>query len=142
MALESDPPVAQQNFSTSSILDLERNWAANAVGPIAQALNQFTTEVAAGAQTVIQAGSDAGHAVLEFGQGVMSAGSQVITTYILNPLGVGGGSPVPKDRPADGPRPKDLTIANLCYGIGGIYRFESTNSFNGTGTLTDILAIM
>ena len=25
---------------------------------------------------------------------------------------------------------------NLVYGIGGIYRFESTNSFNGTGTLT------
>jgi hypothetical protein len=30
----------------------------------------------------------------------------------------------------------DVTAANLVYGVGGVYRFQCTNSFNGTATLT------
>ena len=136
MALESYPAVADANFPASSVLDLEKGWAANAFQPIAQALNQFSTTVAAGAQTVIQAGKDAGHAVLQFGQGVMSTGSQVITKYVLNPFGLGSKTVSANDEPVNGPRPNDVSLGNLNYGIGGIYRFESTNSFDGTGTLT------
>jgi hypothetical protein len=108
-------------------------WGSYALGPVTRALNQFATTVAAGANTVIQAGQGVAHAVLQFGQGVMNAGSQVVTVF-SNAIS-GGGHLVARKGPR-GHQPKGGgTMANLVYGIGGIYRFESTNSFNGTGTL-------
>ena len=65
----------------------------------------------------------------------MDAGSWVVTKWVPSLFGAGGGSASPPSGVAR-PPPPDGNPSNLAYGIGGIYRFESTNSFNGTGVLT------
>ena len=119
---ESYPPLTAAQFPTQPLSALLSQWGKNATAIIWQALNAFGTSVASGADTVIQAGSGA---VLRIGQGAMSAGSWVVTE-----IGSVFSQVSPKRL-----QPKDLS-ATPGYGIGGIYRFESTNSFNGTGTLT------
>jgi hypothetical protein len=92
-------------------------------------LHKGVATVVSGADTLIQVGTGA---VLRIGQGTMNVGSQIITDW-RSLTGSGG---VSHSKPGDGPRPKDLQPDNLNYGVGGIYHFESTNSLNGTATLT------
>jgi hypothetical protein len=127
---ESYPAITPAQLPTQSLFSLVAEWGTYASGTIGQALSAFATEVASGVDTVIQAGSAA---VLRIGQGAMNAGSWIVTRFV--PGGAGGGHVVVHYRPR-GHAPKGDSSANLVYGIGGIYRFESTNSFNGTGTLT------
>jgi len=55
MPLESYPPITSDMLPQQSVIEKELTWLryANASGLVAQALNQFTTAVAAGANTVI-----------------------------------------------------------------------------------------
>ncbi len=132
---ECYPALTADRLPTESWSSILLKWAKYASGPIGRAVNWIASTVVAGVDTVIQAGTGAVHAVVQFGQGVMAEGSQIITQVIPSNSGAtpgpqGGRShPV---RPMGGP----TNTANLVYGIGGIYRFQSTNSFNGTGTLT------
>ena len=128
---ESYPALTSAQFPTRSWTSLLSQWGTYAVGPIGQALNAFASEVANGVDTVIHAGSSA---VLRIGQGAMAAGSWVVTRFVP---GWAGGGPLMANYGPRGHQPKDGgTATNLVYGVGGIYRFESTNSFNGTGTLS------
>src|ERR1019366_203210 len=81
----------------------------------------------------------AAEATLSFAQGVMAAGSQVVSTWAASQAGGGGGASgiQPKDKTPPtilGPLPPD-GASNYIYGVSGIYRFASSNSFSGTGTL-------
>ncbi len=128
---ETYPALTSAQLPTQSLFSLLSQWGANAVGPIGQALNAFATEVKSGVDTVIQASKGA---VLQIRQGVMQVGAWVETRFVSGPSGSG---PLAASDRRRGHQPKGGGDANnLVYGLGGIYRFASTNSFNGTGTLT------
>ncbi len=137
MVLQTYPALSGSEFPSETILDLERRWVVYAVNPIAQALKQFEQVVANTSSTVIEAGEGAAHAVLDFGQGVIDAGSTIIIQWL--PPTSGSGLKALALREMDlMSMPAYLPPAgasNYIYGIGGIYRFTSTNAFKGTGTL-------
>jgi hypothetical protein len=128
--------VPRQYYPSENIFDLERRWVGYALAPLNSYLNRAEALVASVGDTVVQVGSDAAHAVLQFGQGVMAGTSKIVTKWVPGLASPSGGRFARAYEPR-GHQPKDGEMAtNLVYGIGGIYRFESTNSFNGTGTLT------
>jgi hypothetical protein len=136
MGLEKYSDFPRQYYPSENIFDLERRWAGYALDPINSYLNRAEALVAGVGDTVVQVGSGAAHAVLQFGQGVMAGASKIVTEWIPGLASPGGGQ-FARAYARHGLQSKDGgTATNLVYGIGGIYRFESTNSFNGTGMLT------
>ncbi len=135
LALEAYSDQPKDYYPTETLSDLQGKWIANARSPLDQLLNTAKAKIVAGANTVIQAGSSTVNAVIQFGQGVMNDGSQIVSQWTAS---IWGGTPGPQSRRWHPVRPMagSTNTPNLVYGIGGIYRFESTNSFNGTGTLT------
>jgi hypothetical protein len=116
-------------YPSATLSDLQATWMSNGLAWFDQVLQKGVATVVSGSDTLIQLGTGA---VLQIRQGAMNVGSQIITDW-RSLTGSGGG---PHSKPGDGPRPKDLQPDNLNYGVGGIYHFESTNSLNGTATLT------
>jgi hypothetical protein len=136
---ESYPAVTNSLFPTQSWSSLLGQWGRNASGLIGQVLHQAVNAVASAGNTLIQAGEQDVSATLTFGQDAMAGGSQVISSWVAGLAGGGGGASVvhPKDKTPPtilGPLPP-LGASNYIYGVSGIYRFASSNSFNGTGTL-------
>ena len=119
---ESYPPLTSAQFPTQPLSSLVSQWGKNATSVILQALNAFGTSVAGDVDTVIKT---AGGTVLRIQQGAMNAESWVVTEL---------GTLIPKVH-SNSLSPQAFT-STLTYGIGGICRFESTNSLNGTATLT------
>jgi hypothetical protein len=114
-------------FPSESIVDLELSWLRNASPLIPEALNHMAQQILTNVSTVVQAGCQFGRggvAVLSLQPGVMQPGSVISSSWILNQACGFGMNFLP---PAG--------TSNYVYGIGGVFRFESTNSFNGTGTL-------
>jgi Carboxypeptidase regulatory-like domain len=139
---ESYPAVTTDLFPTQSWASLLSQWGTYAAGPIGKGIQWIATTVDNAAGTVVhvtqQVGTETYNAVLSVGNGALADGSQVISSVSSSlssfwhslslpnsPLGLPGG-----------PKPMDATRANLVYGVGGVYRFQCTNSFNGTATLT------
>lgn len=136
---ESYPAVTNALFPAQSWSFLLGQWGNHASGLIGQVLHQAVNAVASAGNTVIQAGEQGWNATLTFAQNVMPWGSQVVSSWVAGLAGGGGGASVvhPKDKTPPtilGPLPP-LGAGNYIYGVSGIYRFASSNSFNGTGTL-------
>ena len=150
LALASYPAMSETNIPAQEIFWLEGEWANYASEPIRDAIHQATVVVANTVSNVVQAGEGAINATLSFGQGVMAGGSQVVSSLVAGMAGGGGGQqnqdsprqprgPFPKG-PDPGPPPAGVPLppfgaSNYVYGIAGVFRFDSTNSFNGAGTL-------
>jgi hypothetical protein len=139
---ESYPPITTNLFPTQSWPSILSQWGANATGPIGQAVNQIATTVGAVGNTIVtNLGATLTVAGSDFDQGasgivqVISSGVSWISHLSLaipagkpHPLGGSGGNAATY-LPPDG-------FSNYVYGIDGVYRFTSTNAFNGTATLT------
>ena len=109
----------------------EAQWIGYAWPKLKSAWNTVQHAVSAVEDTVVQVGAGARQAVLRIGQGAMGAGSWVVSKFVGGSSGSGG------LLASHGSGLKDLGAATKWdYGIGGIYRFESTNSLNGKATLT------
>ena len=130
LGLEAYADQPREFYPTATLSDLQGVWMANARAPLNKFLNQAGAAIAGGVDTVIQIGKGA---VLRIGNGVMDAGSWIVTKLVG---GQAGGGPLLASGGPRGRQPMDGSLANLAYGIGGIYRFESTNAFHGTATLT------
>ncbi len=118
---------------SENILSKEAQWVGYAAPMLKSAWNIVKHAVSLVGDTFIQVGAGARQAVLQIGQGVMGAGSSVVSKFVGGPSGSGL---LMANYGPWGHQPKNSSLPNLSYGIGGIYRFESTNSFNGTATLT------
>ncbi len=130
---ESYPAVTSALFPAQSWGSLLAQWGNYASGLVGQVLNQAVNTVESAGNTVIQAGEQGWNATLSFGQGVMAAGSQVVSSWVAGV--VSGVHPHDKNPPTIlGPLPP-VGASNYIYGVSGIYRFASSNSFNGSGTL-------
>src|SRR5208282_1577974 len=127
------PAVSSALFPAQSWGSLLGQWGNYASGLVSQILNQAVNTVESAGNTVIQAGEQGWNATLSFGQGVMAGGSQVISTWVTGVFS--GAHPHDKNPPTTfGPLPP-VGASNYIYGVSGIYRFASSNSFNGSGTL-------
>jgi hypothetical protein len=130
---ESYPAVTSALFPVQSWSYLLGQWGKNASGLIGQVLHQAVNAVAGAGNTVIQAGEQDISATLTFGQDVMAEGSQVVSSWVAGVFS--GVHPHDKNPPTIlGPLPP-VGASNYVYGVSGIYRFASSNSFNGSGTL-------
>ena len=130
---ESYPAVTSAVFPAQSWGSLLEQWGNYASGLVGQALNQAVSTVESAGNTVIQAGEQGWNATLSFGQGVMAEGSQVVSSWVAGVFS--GVRPHDKNPPTIlGPLPP-VGASNYIYGVSGIYRFASSNSFNGSGTL-------
>jgi hypothetical protein len=135
---ESYPALTASLFPSQPWGSILSQWGQNAVGPIGQGVNQVVTAVGNAGNTVIQAAQ----AQLNIAEGGLSSGAQVISSWAssvtsgLNlPIPKGGVHPMDGGNGATAYLPPD-GASNYVYGIGGIYRFASTNSLNGTATLS------
>jgi hypothetical protein len=132
---ESYPAVTTALFPTQPWSALLSQWGTYAAGPIGKGIQWIATTVDNAAGTVVhvtqQVGTETYNAVLRLGNGALTDGSQLLSSVSSRVSSLVGSLAVPL-----GPRPKDITPANLVYGVGGVYRFQCTNSFSGTATLT------
>jgi hypothetical protein len=141
---ESYPAVTTDLFPAQSWKSLLSQWGTYAAGPIGKGIQWIATTVDNLAGTFVhvtkQVGTETYNAVLSVGNGALSDGSQIISSVSSSVSPAFGGltlpSPLGPSSGPMGPRPMDATTTNLVYGIGGVYRFQCTNSFNGTATLT------
>jgi len=125
---------------TETLLAKEAVWIGYAAVPLGRALNRVESTVSSAAQTVVSAGENATRAVISFGAGVMDGGSALVSRWRNSLFGSRGnfeaqfakgsyfGDPVVYGS-------SSLVPSNYIYGLSGVFRFESTNSFHGTGTL-------
>jgi hypothetical protein len=132
------PAVTTGLFPTQSWSSLLSQWGNYAVGPIGKGIQWIATTVDNAGDTVVhvseQLGTQTYNAVLNVGKGALAGGSQINSSVSSGVSSLFGGHSL-SGGPL-GPRPKDVTATNLLYGIGGVYRFQCTNSLNGTATLT------
>ncbi len=140
LAQEQYPKPSPSLLPSETILWKEAVWLGNALDPIGYALNEFWHFIAAAGQTIIEAGVGSTKATLVIDQGSLPEGSGVVSQYVLtsrgaSPAPVAPGGQVTAAGGSDEPLPP-VGADNYVYGLGGVYRFESTNAFNGTGTLT------
>jgi hypothetical protein len=135
---ESYPAVTTDLFPTQSWASLLSQWGTYAAGPVGQGIHWIATTVDNAAGTVVhvtqQVGTQTYNAVLTVGHGALADGSQIISSVSSSVSSFLGSLALPKS--PLGPRPMGVTPANLVYGIGGVYRFQCTNSFSGTAALT------
>lgn len=140
---EAYPAIGSGLFPTESWFSLVEQWGANAAGPIEQAVQAVATTVENAANTVVHVAESGYHGVLNIASGAMAEGSQLYASVSSGVWSLSGGYHVVKIvRPLDGgPSPEVDYLppegaSNYVYGIGGIYRFASSNAFNGSATLT------
>jgi hypothetical protein len=144
LAQEQYPKPSPALLPAQTILGKEAAWLANASDPIGYALNEFWHLIAAAGQTVVEAGVSGAKAILTIGQGSLPGESEVVSKYVPSPTGVApgpvlSGGQVAAAGGSDEPLPPP-GARNYGYGLGGVYRFESTNAFSGTGTLAIVYA--
>ena len=125
---------------SDTLLAKEGAWIRYAAAPLRSALNWVETTVSSGAQTVVSAGEGAAKAVVSFGQGMMDAGSTLASSWRNSLFGSGGHLQGQFARKSYFRDPvlygsSSLVPSNYIYGLSGVFRFESTNAFHGTGTL-------
>jgi len=136
---ETYPPMTTDMLPTQSWPSILSQWGNYALGPIGQAINQAITRIANAGNTLVQAGQ----ATLNIASGALNSGDQVVSSWVS-----GLRSLVPLAKPLGGPHPLGGPggneaaylppdgVSNYVYGIDGVYRFTSTNAFNGSATLT------
>ena len=116
-------------------------WLTFAKAPLDQALHRVETAVSSGVQTVVSAGEGAARAVVSFGQGVMDGGSRLISKWRNGLFGNGGNLHSQFAKSAYFRDPvlygaSTLVPSNSIYGSSGVFHFEITNDFHGSGNLT------
>ena len=126
---------------SDTLLAKEAVWLTYAKAPLDQALHRVETAVSSGVQTVVSAGEGAARAVVSFGQGVMDGGSRLISKWRNGLFGNGGNLHSQFAKSAYFRDPvlygaSSLVPSNYIYGLSGVFRFESTNAFHGSGNLT------
>jgi hypothetical protein len=139
---ESYPAMTTNLFPTESWSSLLSGWASDATDPIDQAIHSAITNFQAGVKTAIQSGqADLNLAANDFSN-AFSGIVQVTSSYSTNLFSGLSHLALVEYQPLGGPigngvayLPADGT-SNYNYGIGGVYRFASTNVFSGTATLT------
>jgi hypothetical protein len=126
---------------SDTLLAKEAVWIGYAAAPLGRALNRVESTVSSGVQTVVSAGEGATRAVVGFGQGVMDDGAKLVSKWRNSLFGSGGNlqgkfaaNSYFRDPVVYGS--SSLVPSNYIYGLSGVFRFESTNAFHGTGTLT------
>jgi len=136
LALESYSETPRLHYPIADIFDLEKKWLGYASGPLGRFLNRAVHIVDETGEKAIEAGG----AALRFTKGAFNKGTQVTTTWINSRFGGG--------QPGLNFALRNLTLqslngflppvgaSNYKYGIGGVFRFESTNTLNGVATLT------
>ena len=136
---EAYPPMTTDIIPTQSWSSILSQWGSYALGPIGQAINQAVTTIANTGNTLVQAGQ----ATLNIAEGSLNSDAQVVSSWVS-----GLGSLVPLAKPLGGPHPLGGPggneaaylppdgVSNYVYGVDGVYRFTSTNAFNGSATLT------
>jgi hypothetical protein len=125
---------------SDTLLAKEAVWIGYAATPLGRALNRVESTVSSGVQTVVSAGEGAAKAVVSFGQGMMDYGSTLVSIWRNSLFGSGGHLQGQFARRSYFRDPvlygsSSLVPSNYMYGLSGVFRFESTNAFHGTGTL-------
>ena len=137
---ESYLAITADMFPSQTWPDLLSQWEINAAPVFVKAFKQSVTTVVDDTEdTLIQDGQT----TLDILAGSLNTDAQVVSSLVS-----GVGSLVPLAKPLGGPHPlggpvgNQTTylppdgVSNYVYGIDGICRFTSTNTFNGTATLT------
>ncbi|MBI4581085.1 MAG: hypothetical protein HY718_15380 [Planctomycetes bacterium] len=107
-----------------TIFNLQETWAAQATAPLTEAWNRFSQQVQATGQTVIQATTSAGQAILTAAQGAWQAGTDIVIDRWDALTGGGQALVSGKSRLTM----MDGGTINLLYGIGGMYRFSADSN--------------
>ena len=134
---EAYPAITASLFPNQSWVSILSQWGYNATGPIGEGAHQAVTVVESAGNTLIHAGQ----AGLNIAEGGLSSCGQVISSWASSAMsGLDIPNPLGRIHPMDGGGataylPPD-GASNYVYGIGGIYRFASTNSLNGPATLS------
>ncbi len=126
---------------SGNLLAKEALWISYAATPLKSALNQTATAVTSGFQNIVVNVSGGVRGVMSFGAGVMDNGAYLISKWRGD---VFGGVNQPQMQLMSRALFRDpatygsssLVPSNYIYGLGGVFRFESTNAFNGTANLT------
>ena len=118
---------------SDTLLAKEAVWIGYAMPHLSSALHKATVFVSG----VTGAAVSAGNAALKFGGGVMDEGAQLTSKWWKGLWSGGSSIQVAARQALRDPMygQSSLVPSNYVYGIGGIYRFESTNAFHGVGTL-------
>ena len=142
---ESYPPITTNLFPTQSWHSIISQWATNAAVPIGQAVNRAEMTInGCVSNTAVQIKQNGFlGALLNIPKDTLTCGSQLVSSWApgilsLIPSAIPAGKPIPLGGPVGSAAnyfPSDGS-SNYVYGIDGVYRFESTNAFNGTATLT------
>ena len=134
---ESYPALTTDLFPTQTWPSILSQWETYASGPIGSAINQTITTIENAGNTIAQAGQ----ATLNIAGGALNSGAQVVSSWASDISHISLAIPAGKAHPLGGPvgnaanyLPPDGS-SNYVYGIDGVYRFTSTNAFNGTATL-------
>lgn len=122
---------------SGSLLAKETLWLGYAATPLKSALNQAETAVTSGFQKIVV---NTKGAVVSFGAGVMDSGSHLISKWRDDIFGSASQPQMQLMSQASFRDPatygsSSLVPSNYIYGLGGVYRFETTNAFHGTATL-------
>jgi len=136
---ESYPALTTDLFPTQTWPTIISQWGNYASGVIGEAINQTITTVANDVDnTLVQDGQ----AALNIAGGALNSGAQVYSSVVSDLSHISLAIPAGKPVPLGGPIQNGATYlppggsSNYIYGIDGVYRFTSTNAFNGTATLT------
>ncbi len=135
---ESYPAITTNYFPSVTWPDLLSQWEINAAPVIFDAFKQLITRVQSGGNTIISTGQ----ADLNILAGDLASGAQVVSSWAPH-LTTGSGNtsllsfrPLASESGTQGVYLPPDGASNYVYGIGGIYRFASTNTFNGTAILS------
>jgi hypothetical protein len=128
MPLQWYPNTTAGLIPSDTLLTKEAVWIKNALPHLNSALHRATVIVS----SVTGAGVSAGNAALQFGGGVMDEGAQLTSMWWQGLWSGGSGIHLAARQVLRDPMygQSSLVPSNYVYGIGGIYRFESTNAFH------------
>ena len=131
MALESYPKLSVGDLPEQSILNLEAEWVRNAMSFLGDLWNEAVETIRDVGDTVVRTGN----AVVEFTEGALEKGADVITRSFAPGSWAGKLTREAPVEPLD-PFLPPLGVGNYVYGVGGVSQFETTNVLKKPVALT------